>query len=79
MLGVGLAVLLEFRDRTFRSAQDIHDVLQLPLMAHVPLVMVDADRRRLWRLRVFAAVAVVAVACVGAYGVWALQLWKFVV
>lgn len=79
MLGVGLAVLLEFRDRTFRSAQDIHDVLQLPLMAHVPLVMVDADRRRLWRLRAFAAAAVVAVAGAGAYGVWALQLWKFVV
>ncbi len=31
MLGVALAALLEFRDRTFHSAQDVQDVLQLPI------------------------------------------------
>jgi polysaccharide chain length determinant protein (PEP-CTERM system associated) len=79
VLGVALAALLEFRDRTFRSVQDIQAVLQLPIVAHVPFVMLDADRRHRRRLRLMSALAVLLVSVVGAYGFWALQLWKFIV
>jgi polysaccharide chain length determinant protein (PEP-CTERM system associated) len=79
MLGVALAALLEFRDRTFHSAQDIQDVLQLPIIAHVPLVLLEGDRVRQRRLRLTAGVTVLLFVTAGAYGFWALQLWKFVV
>jgi polysaccharide chain length determinant protein (PEP-CTERM system associated) len=79
MLGVGLAALLEFRDRTFHTAQDLLEVLQLPIVAHVPLVMLDADLRRRRLLRRLTVVSVFVIGAVGAYGFWALRLWKFVV
>ena len=79
MLGVALAALLEFRDRTFHSIQDVQDVLQLPIIAHVPFVMLDADHRRRRRARMIAGMAVLLLAVTGAYGFFALQLWKFVV
>lgn len=78
-LGVLLAALLEFRDRTFRSAKDIQDVLQLPLIARVPFVMLAADRGRRRRFRIMAAASVLLLSVVGVYGFWVLRLWKFVV
>jgi polysaccharide chain length determinant protein (PEP-CTERM system associated) len=79
MLGIAIAALLEFRDRTFHSLQDVQEVLQLPIVAHVPFVMLDGDRGRRRRLRLISAVGVVSFAAAGAYGFWVLQLWKFVV
>ena len=79
LLGLAVSALLELRDRTFHSVQDVQDVLQLPIIAHVPFVMLDVDHRRRQRLRMMAGVAVLLVAVAGAYGFWALQLWKFVV
>jgi polysaccharide chain length determinant protein (PEP-CTERM system associated) len=79
LLGLAVSALLELRDRTFHSVQDVEDVLQLPIIAHLPFVMIDADHRRRRRLRMMAGVAVLVVAVAGAYGFWTLQLWKFVV
>ena len=79
LLGFAVAALLEFRDRTFYSVQDVQEVLQLPIIAHLPFVMIDADRRRRRRVQMMAGVAVLLVAVAGAYGFWTLQLWKFVV
>ena len=79
ILGLAVAALLEFRDRTFYSVQDVQEVLQLPIVAHLPLVMIDADRRRRRRVQMMAGVAVLLVAVAGAYGFWVLRLWKFVV
>jgi polysaccharide chain length determinant protein (PEP-CTERM system associated) len=80
-LGVGLllAFLLELRDRSFRRPEDIVEVLKLPVIALVPRVLSDADRRRL-RARRYAIVSGAVLAVVaGGVGVWALQLWRFVV
>ena len=79
VLGVAFGALLEFRDRTFHSLQDVQEVLQLPIVAQVPFVMLDGDRSRRRRLRLISAVAVVLLATAGAFGFWTLQLWKFVV
>ena len=78
LLGLAVAALLEFRDRTFRSLQDVREVLQLPIVAHVPFVMVEGDRVRLRRIRMMSAVGVFVAAVAGVYGFWALELWKFV-
>jgi polysaccharide chain length determinant protein (PEP-CTERM system associated) len=77
--GLLLAGLLEFRDRTFRGADDIVDVLKLPVVALVPQIVSDADQTRA-RLKMLAAAAVgIVVAAAGVYGAWAMRLWKYVV
>ena len=79
MLGLALRRCWNFATERFIRVQDVQDVLQLPIVAHVPFVMLDADHRRRRRLRLIAGVAVLLLAVAGAYGFWALQLWKFVV
>ena len=78
-LGLVLAGLLELRDRTFRRADDITDLLKLPVIALVPQV-VSAEQRRRARVRkgLLTAAASVAVLA-GGYGFWAMELWKHVV
>lgn len=45
-LGIGMVGLLEYRDRSFRSDEDIVSVLGLPVLAVVPIMKSEADRRR---------------------------------
>jgi len=80
-LGVGLLVafLLELRDRSFRRPEDIVEVLKLPVIALVPQVLSDADRRRIRARHHAVVVATVVVCVVAGVGFWTLQLWKFVV
>ena len=80
-LGVGLllAGLLEVRDRTFRQANDIVEVLKLPVIALVPRVFSTAELQRArLKTRLASAVATVLVLA-GGYGFWLMKLWKFVV
>lgn len=78
-IGLLLAGLLELRDRTFRKAADITEVLQLPVIALVPRVISPEERRRTRVRGVLVSAAAMVVALVGAYGFWTMQLWKFVV
>jgi hypothetical protein len=71
--------LLELRDRTFRHAADIVQVLKLPVVALVPRIVTAADRRR-QRVQQSLAVAVAVVLLLaGGFGFWAMKLWNFVV
>ena len=78
-LGLLLGALLEFRDATFRLASDVVEVLKLPVVGMVPYVKTEADRRAQRRRWVLAGMAVTLVVVAGAYGAWALELWKHVV
>jgi uncharacterized protein involved in exopolysaccharide biosynthesis len=78
-LGVLFAAFLEFRDTTFRSADDVAQVFKLPVVALVPYVMNDADRAQARHRRLLATATVVGLAIAAAAGVWTLQLWKYVV
>jgi uncharacterized protein involved in exopolysaccharide biosynthesis len=78
-IGLALAGLLELRDRTFRKAGDIIEVLQLPVIALVPRVVSPEERRRARVRAVLVSATAMVVALVGAYGFWTMQLWKFVV
>jgi hypothetical protein len=71
-----LAALLEFRDATFRTSDDVLDVLQLPVFAMVPYVITEPDRRRVRRRRLLTSAAAAMLAVAGGYGIWALELWK---
>jgi polysaccharide chain length determinant protein (PEP-CTERM system associated) len=77
-LGILLAALLEVLDTTFHSAQDIMDVLKVPVIARVPYLPNDSDRQQQQRSRVFASAAASLTVILGGYGFWAMQLWKFI-
>jgi capsular polysaccharide biosynthesis protein len=69
--GLGLVVLLEYRDRTLRTESDVLAALHLPVLALVPRMNGVVERRRLrWRRGVvgIALVGMVLAAGVG---------WKF--
>jgi polysaccharide chain length determinant protein (PEP-CTERM system associated) len=76
MLGLGLAALLEFRDKSFRSDADVLEVLSLPVLASVPRVESATERLRRRRRMVFlSAAGVVCLAGMG-YVAWMLELWN---
>jgi capsular polysaccharide biosynthesis protein len=68
-LGLGLTVLLELRDQSFRSAAEIVPVLSLPVLASVPSIVTASERRKARRLAV--AVITLLVTSVGTAGVLA--------
>jgi len=73
-LGFALAALLEYRDTTLKTDDDIAASLVMPVLCIVPLMITDAERRRdrKWRLAIGTAVFVLAVA--GAAAAWFLVL-----
>jgi polysaccharide chain length determinant protein (PEP-CTERM system associated) len=68
-LGLGLTVLLELRDQSFRSAAEIVPVLSLPVLASVPSIVTASERRRARRMAF--AVITLLVTSVGTAGVLA--------
>jgi hypothetical protein len=74
-LGVGLALagLLEYRDRTLRTEDDVVGTLALPVLAMVPTMVTSIERqqRQKRRLVLASSGAVFAIICV------ALIAWKF--
>jgi polysaccharide chain length determinant protein (PEP-CTERM system associated) len=74
-LGGGLAILLESIDTSFHSGRDLQTRLRIPVLASIPGVFLDADRRRIRRQRVrigLAATAVTILVLMSAFGgyVW---------
>jgi uncharacterized protein involved in exopolysaccharide biosynthesis len=77
--GLLLTALLEFRDRSFRTTADVLQACKLPVVALLPRVVTEAERRRTrWRRLVASGVAAVFMLA-GTYVFWTLQLWKYVV
>lgn len=70
-IGIALIALFEYRDRTFKVDDEIASVLSLPVLAVVPVMIPDSERRaRRWRsvaLNVGLSSAVVACGAVVVY------------
>jgi polysaccharide biosynthesis transport protein len=78
-LGLGIAALLEFRDSSYRTDAEVVDILSLPVLASVPYVVTDRERRHQTRRAVaFSAVGLAGLAGAG-YVVWAMKLWQSVI
>jgi polysaccharide chain length determinant protein (PEP-CTERM system associated) len=64
--GLGLVLLVEYRDRSFRTEADVLDALSLPVLALIPRMMSIAERRRRrvrrWLVRFALGAAIVALA-----------------
>jgi hypothetical protein len=78
VLGLALAALLEYRDRTFKEADDIRDVIKLPVLSEIPYLATDLQRQHARRMTMLTSAAAIVATIAGGYGVYALQLWKFV-
>jgi polysaccharide chain length determinant protein (PEP-CTERM system associated) len=72
-LGLGIIALLEYRDMTFKSEEEIRRLLQLPVLALVPTMASERELRTQRRRRLAVAVAIVVVAVSSAAAV---TLWK---
>ena len=74
VFGLGMVALLELRNSTFRTEQDILSVLSLPVLATVPGIVTSVERRIASRRRLIAmCVSVSFLLC----GVTAAAAWKF--
>ena len=51
VVGLALVALLEYRDSTFKTDSELGGVLALPVLAVVPLMLSDAERRSKFRKR----------------------------
>jgi polysaccharide chain length determinant protein (PEP-CTERM system associated) len=61
-LGLGLVALLEYRDTSFKTDEDIMTTLALPVLAVIP-VMTNAGERRVARRRRYLLAASASLAC----------------
>jgi protein tyrosine kinase modulator len=72
-LGVGLTVLIEYRDTTLKTDDDVVAALALPVLALVPVMQSAADLRRR-RRRILVSIASAATAALSVAGL--LAIWK---
>lgn len=64
-LGLAIIALLEFRDASFHTPDDVVSVLALPVVAAIPIIRTTAERRQLQRRRFGATVATAVVVLAG--------------
>ena len=78
LLGVGIVAALELRDSSLKTEADVAGLLDVPVIALIPIVETPADLAGRRRRRAFASGAAVFVAGVSGYVFWAMKLWKYV-
>jgi hypothetical protein len=76
LFGLGIAALLEIRDKSFWSETDVMDVLSLPVLATVPYVSTAAEISQARNRRLAAIAAGLVCAATMSYFVWSKALWK---
>jgi polysaccharide chain length determinant protein (PEP-CTERM system associated) len=73
-LGILLIALLEYRDSSLRSEDDVVRVLNMRVLALVPLMVSEAERTAKRRFAFVGAALVVLIASGAAFAVWSLRL-----
>jgi uncharacterized protein involved in exopolysaccharide biosynthesis len=75
LIGLGLIGLLEYRDVSFKTEADVVRVLQLPVLALVPMMSSEREHRARRRRKLLVGVAamVIVVSSVAAVVLWKLQ------
>jgi polysaccharide chain length determinant protein (PEP-CTERM system associated) len=74
LFGLGLVGFLEYRDSSFKTEDDVLRLLTLPVLALVPILVPERERRSQHRRRaVGLAAAVVLLGSVAALALWRLQ------
>jgi polysaccharide chain length determinant protein (PEP-CTERM system associated) len=78
-IGLGIIACLELFDSSFKSEQDIFDVLSLPVLAVVPLIRSEREIQRSRQRRWMMSGAAVAFLSASGYVFWMMKLWKHVI
>jgi polysaccharide chain length determinant protein (PEP-CTERM system associated) len=75
-LGVALVALLEYRDTTLKTDDDVVVSLALPVLAVIPAMLTQADRKRAKRRRLILSASATAVVFIAAAAVvaWRMNL-----
>jgi polysaccharide chain length determinant protein (PEP-CTERM system associated) len=76
LLGLAIAVMLELKDATYRTDNDVLELLSLPVLAAVPHVQTASDKLRQRRRRLAASLAGVTGVAIAGYMTWTLKLWN---
>ena len=75
--GCALVLLLEYRDRSLRTDEDVMLALALPVLAVIPRMTNRRERSALRRRNyVIAAAGAMMVACIGVIYVWRFVQWR---
>jgi polysaccharide chain length determinant protein (PEP-CTERM system associated) len=69
VFGIGFVSLLEYRDNSFRTQEDVVNVLALPVLAQIPVMKSGADRRAA-RRRIIGLSTAALVVVAGAVAAW---------
>jgi hypothetical protein len=72
--GIGLVALLEFRDTTIKTDDDVYISLSLPVLAVVPAMVSASERTRRRRVRMAIAVSASMLFVVAFVAAWRLHL-----
>lgn len=72
--GFGLAFLREYLDSSFFSAKELESSVQIPVLASVPVITTDKDRRWIFVRKAMSTAAMVSMALILLYGLY--FLWK---
>ena len=76
VIGLVIAVLLEMRDKSFRTDTEVLDVVGLPVLATMPRVITTLERGRIRKRRLAWSLGSATGMAVAGYMFWSLQLWK---
>jgi polysaccharide chain length determinant protein (PEP-CTERM system associated) len=71
--GAALATIVEYRDTTLRSEEDVAATLALPVLARIPEMVTASERRRLRRVRLTLSMTAIAAVLLAGSGAAA---WK---
>jgi hypothetical protein len=74
-----LVALTMLRDTTFRTETDIAQTLALPVLAMVPYVESDEDKRKAQQRKRMKMMTIGVATTAAAYVFWTMELWKHVV
>jgi len=78
-LGLGLAVVLEYRDTTLKTEDDVVQMLGLPVLALIPTMAAPRDVRGLRTRRVVMISCVATIVlCLSVFAVWKLDVMRWV-
>jgi hypothetical protein len=72
--GLGLAFLKEYLDASFSSAKELEGTLQMPVLASIPLITTDRDRRGMLVKKIVSATAMVSMTSILLYALY--FLWS---
>ncbi len=76
LFGLGLAALLEIRDKSFRTDADVMSTLGLAVLASVPKIQTTLEKEQAKRRRLAFSVAGAACVVAAGYVTWTLRLWN---